>query len=171
MTQVIYVVAIALLATILFFGIRYFVRQYVRYRDSRVITCPENGEAAIVEVDAVHAALTSAIGQPDIRLQNCGRWPLHQNCGQECLLQLDVAAGVSGPRCPDEVVRFQILPLLRETVSPDSVAGSQTGSAESGRKPARMERSGHRRYAARDGQLQAGLLGLLHCPIVCTRAS
>ncbi|HLO00020.1 MAG TPA: hypothetical protein VK208_16290 [Pyrinomonadaceae bacterium] len=91
MTQVIYVVAIALLATILFFGIRYFVRQYVRYRDSRVITCPENGEAAIVEVDAVHAALTSAIGQPDIRLQNCGRWPLHQNCGQECLLQLDVA--------------------------------------------------------------------------------
>ena len=44
-----------------------------------------------VEVDAVHAALTSALGQPDVRLQNCARWPLHQSCGQECLVQLDLA--------------------------------------------------------------------------------
>jgi hypothetical protein len=86
-----YVVVTALVATGLFFGIRYFVRAYIRYRDSRMIICPDNGEAAIVEVDAVHAALTSALGQPDIRLQNCWRWPIHQACGQECLVQLDVA--------------------------------------------------------------------------------
>jgi hypothetical protein len=88
---VVYVVAAGLLATSLFFAIRYLVREYIRYRDSRIITCPDNGEAAIVEVDAIHAALTSALGQPDIRLQNCGRWPLRQNCGQECLVQMDVA--------------------------------------------------------------------------------
>jgi hypothetical protein len=76
MTLVVYVVVTALVATSLFFGIRYFVRAYIRYRDSRLIICPDNG---------------SALGQPDIRLQNCGRWPLHRNCGQECLLQLDVA--------------------------------------------------------------------------------
>jgi len=92
MTLVMYVVVIAMVATSLFFGIRYFVRAYIRYRDSRLIICPQNGEAAIVEVDAVHAALTSTLGQPDIRLQNCWRWPIHQACGQECLLQLDVAA-------------------------------------------------------------------------------
>jgi len=91
MTLVVYVVVTLLLATSLFLGIRYFVRAYIRYRDSRLIICPQNGEAAIVEVDAVHAALTSALGQPDIRLQHCGRWPIHQACGQECLLQLDVA--------------------------------------------------------------------------------
>ncbi len=91
MTLVVYVVVTVLVATGLFFGIRYFVRAYVRYRDSRLIICPENGEAAMVEVDAVHAALTSALGQPDIRLQNCWRWPIHQGCGQECLVQLDVA--------------------------------------------------------------------------------
>jgi hypothetical protein len=91
MTLVVYVVVTALVATGLFFGIRYFVRAYIRYRDSRLIICPDNGEAAIVEVDAVHAALTSALGQPDIRLQNCWRWPIHQACGQECLVQLDVA--------------------------------------------------------------------------------
>jgi len=88
---VFYLVAAGLLATSLFFAIRYFVRGYIRYRDSRIITCPDNGEATIVEVDAIHAALTSALGQPDIRLQNCGRWPLLQNCGQECLMQMDVA--------------------------------------------------------------------------------
>jgi len=73
-------------------GICYLVRAYVRYRDSRLIVCPESGEAAMVEVDAVHAALTSTLGHTDIRLQNCWRWPLHQDCNQECLVQLDVAA-------------------------------------------------------------------------------
>lgn len=87
----IYVVAAALLATGLFFAIRYFAREYIRYRDSQIITCPENHEAAIVQVDALHAALTSAFGAPDIRLQNCGRWPLMEKCGQECLVQLDGA--------------------------------------------------------------------------------
>jgi hypothetical protein len=91
MTLLMYVVVTALVATALFFGIRYFVSAYLRYRDSRIITCPGNGEAAIVEVDAVHAALTSALGRPDIRLQNCARWPLNQNCGQECMVQLDIA--------------------------------------------------------------------------------
>lgn len=91
MMFVVYVVAAALVAAGLFLAIRYFVRAYIRYRDSRIIICPENDEAAIVEVDAMHAVLTSAFGKPDIRLQNCGRWPLLQNCGQECLVQLDVA--------------------------------------------------------------------------------
>jgi len=91
MMTLVYLVAIVLLVTGLAFGIRFFVRAYVRYRDSRMITCPGNGEAAIVEVDAVHAAFTSAFGPPDIRLQNCWRWPLQQGCGQECLLQLNVA--------------------------------------------------------------------------------
>lgn len=87
----VYVAAIAALITGLFLGIRYFVRAYLRYRDSRIITCPDNGESAMVEVDALHAALTSVLGQPDVRLQNCARWPIQQSCGQECLIQLDMA--------------------------------------------------------------------------------
>lgn len=102
MTLVVYVVLTILVTTSLFLGIRYFVRAYYRYRDSRLIICPQNGEAAIVEVDAVHAALTSPFGQPDIRLQNCWRWPIHQACGQECLLQLDVAP-------PDCLVRSVLM--------------------------------------------------------------
>jgi hypothetical protein len=91
MTFVVYVVVVALMAASLLLGILYLIRAYVRYRDSRLIICPQNNEAAIVEVDAVHAALTSALGQPEVRLRNCWRWPIHQACGQECLVQLDVA--------------------------------------------------------------------------------
>jgi hypothetical protein len=91
MTTVAYLLVTLLLATGLYFGIRYLGRAYFRYKDSKIITCPDTGEAAIVEVDAVHAALTSMVGEPDIRLQNCWRWPLHENCGQQCLTQLDVA--------------------------------------------------------------------------------
>jgi hypothetical protein len=91
MMFVVYVVAAALVATGLFFTIRYFVRAYMHFRDSRIIICPDNDEAAIVEVAAMHAVLTSVLGKTDIRLQTCGRWPLLQHCGQECLVQLDVA--------------------------------------------------------------------------------
>jgi hypothetical protein len=85
------VVAMALVLAAIFVLGRYLILAYARYRDSRIITCPETREAALVEVDAMHAALTSLVGQPDIRLQNCWRWPLNENCGQECLTQLDVA--------------------------------------------------------------------------------
>ncbi len=98
MTKVVDVVAALAVMTGLFFGVRFFSRAYFRYRDSRIIICPETNEQALVEVDAVHAALTSAWGQPDIRLRNCWRWPLNENCGQECLTQLDVAS-------PDRLVR------------------------------------------------------------------
>ena len=91
MTLVVYVIAIALVAISLFLVVSFFVHAYVRYRDSRLINCPGTGESAMVEVDAVHAALTSFAGTPDIRLRNCWRWPINENCGQECLTQLDVA--------------------------------------------------------------------------------
>jgi len=91
MTLVVYVVVTLVVTASLFLGVRYFVRAHARYRTSRLIICPDNGEAAMVEVDARHVALTSAFGQPDIRLKNCWRWPLHQSCGQECLAQLDLA--------------------------------------------------------------------------------
>ena len=88
-----YLLVLALVATALYFGIRWFVRAYSRYRGTKTITCPETGRPAIVEVDALHASLTSTVGLPDIRLKNCSRWPVNEQCGQECLADLDVAPG------------------------------------------------------------------------------
>jgi hypothetical protein len=84
--------AIVVLATTLWFGIRWLIRSLSRYRGPRIVTCPETKEAAIVEVDAVHAAFTSTVGLPDIRLQDCSRWSIMGQCGQECLMDLDVAS-------------------------------------------------------------------------------
>lgn len=91
MMTLVYVTASALVAALVYFGIRYFVRTSERFAGGQVIICPETGKPAMVEVDARHAALTSLVGQPDIRLESCWRWPLNQDCGQECLIQLDVA--------------------------------------------------------------------------------
>lgn len=84
-------IVIAVLAAALWFGIRWLARSFSKYRGTRIVTCPETKRPTIVEVDAVHAFLTSAVGQPDIRLKECTRWPLKEQCGQECLMDLDVA--------------------------------------------------------------------------------
>ena len=89
-----YLIVTVLVATALFFGIRWLVRVCSRYRGTKLVTCPETGRPAIVEVDALHASMTSTVGFPDIRLESCSRWPLKQECGQECLPELDVAPGV-----------------------------------------------------------------------------
>lgn len=86
-----YLLVIGIMALASYFGIRWLVRTYSRYRGTRIVTCPQTGRPAVVEIDALHASLTSTVGPPDIRLENCWRWPLKEQCGQECLTNLDVA--------------------------------------------------------------------------------
>lgn len=86
-----YLLIAAVVIAAVFFVIRFFVRSSQRFSGERVIICPETGKQAMVEVDVRHAALSSLLGQTDLRLENCWRWPLRQDCGQECLLQLDIA--------------------------------------------------------------------------------
>ena len=89
--SLLYLIGIAVAALAIYLGIRYFVRSSNRFGGERVIICPETGKQAMVEVDARRAALTSLVGQTDLRLESCWRWPMRQDCGQECLLQLDMA--------------------------------------------------------------------------------
>ena len=85
-----YVIVSMLVAVAIYFAIRYFVRASKRFGGGRIIVCPETGKQATVEIDTRRAALTSLVGRADIRLESCWRWPLNQDCGQECLLQLEV---------------------------------------------------------------------------------
>jgi hypothetical protein len=86
-----YLIVIALVMTAVYFGIRWLVRAQSRYRGPKLVTCPETRRPAIVEVDALHASLTATVGLPDIRLESCSRWPIKEQCGQQCLTNLDVA--------------------------------------------------------------------------------
>ena len=63
----------------------------VRLRGKRVVTCPETGQPAAVELDAWHAALTAMVGRRDLRLRECSRWGEHHDCGQACLKQIEAA--------------------------------------------------------------------------------
>ena len=67
------------------------VYTYVRYRAARFVKCPENHRIEAVSVDAGEAALTAAIGNPQLRLAECTRWPEMKDCGQECVRQIEYA--------------------------------------------------------------------------------
>src|SRR5262249_8052451 len=86
-----YVIAAVLLIGLILLAIRYWVNASEKFGGGQVIVCPETKKEAIISIDAEHAALTSLVGQTDIRLESCWRWPLRESCGQECLAQLDVA--------------------------------------------------------------------------------
>ena len=62
-----------------------------RYRGPRVIVCPDTRGSEVVEVDAPHAAWMSLVGEGELRLASCSRWPERSGCGQECLLEIAAA--------------------------------------------------------------------------------
>ena len=86
-----YFIVVLIIATALYFGLRWLVNASSQYRGVKVVACPETKRPALVEVDARHASLTAIVGRPDIRLETCSRWPIKNQCGQECLANLDVA--------------------------------------------------------------------------------
>ena|SRR5271165_3990614 len=87
---ILYLVVVAGGLTVLA-GALLFLRMYVRFRGPKVVRCPETGCAAVVEIDALHATLGELLGDRDIHLMSCSRWPLPGgNCQQPCV------RGVSG---------------------------------------------------------------------------
>jgi hypothetical protein len=56
-----------------------------RFRSPRTLRCPETGGPAEVGIDASRAALSSAFGQPLLRVKSCSLWPKRDQCKQDCL--------------------------------------------------------------------------------------
>lgn len=98
MTSIALLLVVVVAAATVYLAVPYLLRAYLRYRGTRTVTCPETHLNAVVEIDAKHAAITSVVAKTELRLADCSRWPSNQNCGQECLIQLE---GVP----PDCVVR------------------------------------------------------------------
>lgn len=66
------------------------VWQYVSYRGRRVVMCPETHEPVDVELDAWRAARERTLDvEAKLKLQSCSRWPEKEDCGQECIAQID----------------------------------------------------------------------------------
>lgn len=80
---------LALASGVLLTSAAVFLTSYFRFRGKRLITCPETKQPAAVDVDAWHAATTTATLATHLRLKDCTRWPERRNCGQECLAQIE----------------------------------------------------------------------------------
>ena len=86
------VVALYFIVTLLYRAISRTLGAYLKFRGTRVVVCPETGKYEAVEVDAKHAAATTASsGQTDLRLHQCTRWPERADCDQDCVWQIESA--------------------------------------------------------------------------------
>jgi len=65
------------------------LRAYFEYRGKRLITCPENHKTEAVDVAAGEAAVGAFLSEPTLHLKACSRWPEREDCGQECLRQIE----------------------------------------------------------------------------------
>ncbi len=65
------------------------VRAYFHFRGKRLVTCPETHKPEAVNVAAGEAGLGAFFNEPTLRLKECSRWPERQNCGQDCLQQIE----------------------------------------------------------------------------------
>ena len=89
MITALYVVIGTAFLVALLLALRGFIKNYVKWRGEMLVTCPESEKPTGVVLNAKHAAVTAALGGHDLILANCTRWPERQNCGQECLSQIE----------------------------------------------------------------------------------
>jgi hypothetical protein len=59
-----------------------------RARHSRRVDCPGSAHVAMVDLDPWYAVRMSALGNPELRVKDCSRWPERSRCGQDCLVSL-----------------------------------------------------------------------------------
>jgi hypothetical protein len=81
-----WIVLVAIVAVALLYVLAPLVADtFRRFRSPRLLSCPQTGGKAEVGIDASRAALTSAFGQPLLRVKSCSLWPEKERCKQNCL--------------------------------------------------------------------------------------
>jgi hypothetical protein len=100
------IIAVFLLtAGVLAFAVVRAVSQWRRYREPRVVVCPETGHVAAVRVDSGCAALTAFTeSRPVVRLEACTRWPARAHCEEPCISQ--IVADAPAPTLGDVAQRW-----------------------------------------------------------------
>jgi hypothetical protein len=80
-------------------------RVYLKFRGTRLVTCPETHKPAVVAAAARSMGLQAIWNDPCLHLSECSRWPMRQDCGQTCLRQIEtqMIAGVA-PRVDRKVL-------------------------------------------------------------------
>lgn len=56
----------------------------LRYRGKRIVECPETRQPVATEIGAVRAAAARIIGESQVVITSCSRWPERAGCDQAC---------------------------------------------------------------------------------------
>ncbi len=88
MSALMYFLLIALAAAV-FAVVWLLVKTLAHFQGKMLVTCPETEKPAGVEVDLKDAMLHTIRRESSLHLKSCTRWPERQNCGQECLRQIE----------------------------------------------------------------------------------
>ena len=78
-------IAAIVAAGILFVLAPVAIDTYRRYRNRKVVICPENHKFAEVELKAGRAGLMSAFGKSKLAVKWCSRWTAKKGCDEECV--------------------------------------------------------------------------------------
>jgi len=89
--EFILIILILAVAVFAFVEIRRAVHTYLKFRGKMVVSCPETHQPAAVRVAARDAAFRATLGNDQIKLRACSRWPEKEGCGQECLRQIETS--------------------------------------------------------------------------------
>ncbi len=91
MITITYAITTLVVLTAAYIVLKKALGAYLKFRGTRIISCPETCKPAAVEVDAGRAVLTEISGEPKLQLKYCSRWPELQDCGQDCLRQIELS--------------------------------------------------------------------------------
>jgi hypothetical protein len=89
-----YLTFAVMIAIILCSAIFFVVRMFVKFRQFRgpsQVLCPETGSIAIIRINALRAAVSGAVANPDLYVSECSLWPERQGCGQDCVCMISLA--------------------------------------------------------------------------------
>jgi len=64
------------------------VDTYRRFRGTKTVICPENNLPADIQLDVAEAAASAVVGNPNLVVVRCSRWPERHYCDHRCVEQL-----------------------------------------------------------------------------------
>jgi hypothetical protein len=83
------VIAYFVLALLIPIGIA-AVKIWKKTRESRRVACPRDGLTASIGLDRGYALRMHLLGNPELLVRQCTRWPEYGGCGQNCREQIGV---------------------------------------------------------------------------------
>ena len=59
-----------------------------RTTPERRVLCPRDGSPSLVKLDSWYAVRMHALGNPELLVGRCSRWPARAGCGQGCRAEM-----------------------------------------------------------------------------------